>query len=140
MATPLDYEQVIKATYDPINEALQVNVVAGGGGGGSSDNTVVDLFDTPIRDATTINGSGGALLQVVASLASAVKKIQCLDTSGEFIGVYTGPAASEVLAFVMGPGSDQTVEMEIASGTRVSLRSMSASAPTTGSLSFNFMG
>lgn len=101
---------------------------------------VVDLCDTPLVDATTINGSAGAFTQVVASLAADVKKIQIADTSGSFIGVYTGPASSEALKFIFGPGSDSTIDVNIPSGTRISLRSMEASAPTSGSIVLNFIG
>jgi hypothetical protein len=104
---------------------------------------VVDLFDTPLLDTSSSNipGSGGGFLQVVASLAAAVKKIQILDTTGAFVGVYTGAASSEVLKFVFGPGSDQTVEVSIASSTRISLRRLdSATAVSSGFVSMNFMG
>lgn len=101
---------------------------------------VVDLFDTPFEDATNINGSAGAFYEVVASLASDVEAIQIMDTSGQFIGVYTGPAASEVLKFVYAPGSDQTVQVSIASGTRISLRSMESTGPSAGNVAFNFLG
>jgi len=101
---------------------------------------VIDFLDTPLVDATTINGSAGAFVEVIASTAAATEKVQVMDTSGAFMGVYTGPAASEVLAFIYGPGSDNTVEVAIAAATRISLRSLEAAAPTAGDISMNFMG
>jgi hypothetical protein len=101
---------------------------------------VVDLLDTPFLDGTTINGSAGAFVQVVASTAAATQSIQVIDTTGAFIGVYTGPAASEVLKFVFGPGSDQTIQVAIPIATRISLRSMEVAAPTAGNISLNFLG
>jgi hypothetical protein len=77
---------------------------------------------------------------VVASLASDVEKIQVFDTTGSFIGIYTGAVASEVLAAVFGPGSNETVEVSIASGTRVSLRALENIAIPLGNVSMNFMG
>lgn len=101
---------------------------------------IVDQLDTPLTDATGINGSAGAFVEVVSSTAADVKKIQVMDTSGVFMGIYTGAAASEVLKFIYAPGSDQTIEVNIPSGTRISLRSMESAAPTGGDIAFNFLG
>lgn len=105
---------------------------------------VVDFIDTnPVLDAsvTTINGSAGAFVTIVASLAAAVKKLQILDTTGAFIGIYTGPASSEVLKVIIGPGSDQTIEASIPAGTRVSVRRLdSTTSITSGNLAINFLG
>lgn len=102
---------------------------------------VVDLLDTPLLDASSTNipASGGSFLEVVASTAAAVKKLQILDTTGGYIGLYTGASSSEVLKLIIGPGSDQTIDVTIASGVRISLRSMS-SAITVGNLAINFIG
>lgn len=105
--------------------------------------SVVDLLDAGILDtsSTNIAGSASNPTQVVATLAAAVKKIQLLDTTGAFIGVYTGAALSEVLQFVMGPGSDQTIEHSIPAGTRISVKCLdSTSAVTSGILAINFLG
>lgn len=107
--------------------------------------SVVDQIDTtpgPVLDASvdTIEDNAGAFLEVVASLASDVKKIRIADTTGEFIGVYTGAASSEVLAFIINPGQDDAIEHSIASGTRISLRSMGTTDITTGLLVMQFQG
>jgi hypothetical protein len=105
--------------------------------------TVVDLIDTPVLDLSSTNmpGSGGLPTTLVASLANAVKKLQILDTSGAFWGVYSGTAGAEVLKLVVGPGSDQTIEQEFAAGERISFgRLDSASALATGMVSINFIG
>ena len=105
---------------------------------------IVDFIDTtPVLDAsvTTINGSAGAFVTLVASTAAAVKKIQVLDTTGAFLGLYTGAAASEVLKVIVGPGSDQTIECAIAAGVRVSVRRLdSTTSITSGNLAINFIG
>lgn len=101
---------------------------------------VIDFADTPLIDASSINGSAGAFVQVVASTAAATKAIQVADTGGVFMGIYTGPAASEVLAAQFGPGSNETVEVAIASGTRISLRSLETSGPSGGNIILNFLG
>jgi len=105
--------------------------------------SVVDLLDAGILDtsSTNIAGSASNPTQVVATLAAAVKKIQLLDTTGAFIGVYTGAALSEVLQLVMGPGSDQTIEHSISAGTRISLKRLdSTSAVSSGIVAINFIG
>jgi hypothetical protein len=105
--------------------------------------SVIDLLDAGILDtsSTNIAGSASNPTQVVATLAAAVKKIQLLDTTGAFIGVYTGAAASEVLQFVMGPGSDQTIEHSISAGTRISLKRLdSTTAVSSGIVAINFIG
>lgn len=111
--------------------------------------SVVDLIDD-LGDGAgivfaandNIDDSAGTFLTLVASTAAAVQAIQVIDTTGGYIGLYTGPGASEVLVAVLGPGSDQTLELSIASSTRVSVRRMdSATVPlTAGFLSINFLG
>lgn len=104
--------------------------------------SVVDLLDTPLLDASSTNipGSASNSLQVVASLAAQVRKVQVLDTTGGFYGVYSGAVSSPTLLFVVGPGSDQTIEMNISAGTLISLRSLTASAITSGNVAINFIG
>jgi hypothetical protein len=105
---------------------------------------IVDFIDTtPVLDAsvTTINGSAGAFVTLVASTAADVKRIQVLDTTGAFLGLYTGAAASEVLKIIIGPGSDLTTDCVIPSGTRVSVRRLDSSTNVTaGNLAINFLG
>jgi len=134
--TDLDHQQVIKTVYDGISDSLKVNVVAGAGAALDT----VDLMDTPVLDGTLVPASSSSPLQVVASLAEQVRKIQCLDTTGYFIGVYEGPPALEVLKFIIGPGSDQIIEVNIPQGTRISVRNMENVVPTSGSLVLNFLG
>lgn len=105
--------------------------------------SVVDLLDANILDtsSTNIPGSASAPVEVVASLAAAVKSLQLLDTTGAFIGLYVGGSGSEVLKLIIGPGSDQTIEHAIASGERISLKRLdSATAISSGIVAINFLG
>jgi len=131
---------VTQATHDNFNANANIQV-------GDADNsatnpvftdrlTVVDVLDTPLLDATTINGSGGALVDVVASLASATKKVQLFSTAGRFIGLYD----DTVLVAQFGPGSDDTVEVSIAASSVIALRSLETAAPAGGSIVVNFLG
>lgn len=105
---------------------------------------VVDFIDTNNlidTSSTNIAGSASSPTQIVASLAADVKKVQFLDTTGAFIGLYTGAAASEVLQAVFGPGSDVTTEVQLTSGQRVSLKRLdSTTAISTGIVAINFIG
>lgn len=105
--------------------------------------SVIDLIDGDLLDTSSVNipGSGGSPVEVVASLAANVKMLQLLDTTGAFLGLYTGASGSEVLRLVIGPGSDQTIEHSITAGTRISLKRLdSASAVTSGIVAINFLG
>jgi cellobiose-specific phosphotransferase system component IIC len=105
--------------------------------------SVIDLLDAGILDtsSTNIAGSASSPTQVVASTAAATKKMQILDTTGAFIGLYTGPLASEVLQLVIGPGSDQTIEHAIPASTRISLKRLdSTTAISSGIVAINFIG
>jgi hypothetical protein len=102
----------------------------------------VDFMDTPllICSSTNIPASAANSLQVVSSLAAAVKKVQLLDTTGEWIGLYTGAVATPTLVALFGPGSTRTVDIEIAAGTKISLRNMKNAAIIVGEVVINFFG
>ena len=105
--------------------------------------TVVDLLDAGILDtsSTNIPGSASSPVQVIASTAAAIKALQLLDTTGAFVGVYVGAVSSEVLQFVMGPGSDQTIQHSISAGSRVSLKRLdSTTAVSSGIVAINCLG
>lgn len=109
----------------------------------SAGMTVVDFIDTtPVLDtsSTNIAASSANPTQVVATLASNVKKLKFDWASGEFVGVYTGAALSEVLVAVIGPGSDSTVDVTISSGARISLRNMANATISSGKLCIQFIG
>jgi len=104
---------------------------------------VVDFIDTtPVLDAsvTNIPASASNPLEIVASLAASVKAIKVNDTIGEYIGVYTGAALSEVLQCVVGPGEDGIIPVVMNSAERVSLRNMANAALSTGKISIQFLG
>jgi len=118
-------------------EAKQDTIIA------ELDLDVVDTLDTnPVLDAssTTIPASASLPLEVVASLADAAQAIRFGDTTGFYIGVFTGAAASEVLKTVINPGSDSTVKVNIPASTRISIRHMQNSTITNGELLIEFLG
>jgi hypothetical protein len=107
--------------------------------------SVVDFVDNavgPVLDAATnnIQDNAGAFVVLVASLAADAKKIRVADTTGQFLGVYVGAAASEVLAFIINPGQSNEIEHAIPSGSRVTVRAMGASVVSEGQLCLQFLG
>lgn len=108
----------------------------------ASNLDVVDFLDTPVMDTSSVNipASASSPTQVVASLAAAVKKIKINDTTGAFIGIYTGAALSETLQCIVGPGEDGTIEVQMASSDRVSVRNMANATISVGSLCVQFIG
>ena len=90
---------------------------------------------------TNIPGSGSPPLQVVANIGlSAPYLLQFADTTGEWVGVYTGPAGSEILRTIIGNGLSSIVPLVISANSRVSLRNMGASPITNGEISIVFLG
>lgn len=104
----------------------------------------IAFMDAPIvlrASVTPIPGSGGIPLQVSANIGmKAAHAIDYIDTTGDFIGVYTGPIGQEVLRCIIGGGQVTRAYVVIAAGNRVSLRSVTATAVTNGELSCVFMG
>ncbi len=102
--------------------------------------TIKNQMDTPVLDtsSTTINGSAGAFVQVVASLGNACTRIRCADTTGQRVGVYTGGSGSEALAFIINAGLDDYIDFAIAASTRVSLRNMASTSITVGTVVMQF--
>ncbi len=100
---------------------------------------IVDFLDTPLLDAasTTIEGSGGAFLTVVASLAADVKALRIADTTGAFIGVYN---TANTLIAIINAGIDGEIPCVIAAGQTIKLRSLGASNITLGNLVIQFLG
>lgn len=110
---------------------------------GAVDLNLLDVFATTYTDASSTNIPGNATnpVQLIASTSTAIQKIQVADTTGAFLEIMTGAAASEVRKVLIGPGSDSTVEVAIPASTRISVRRVdSATALSVGSLAVNYLG
>lgn len=141
----LDAPQIAKRTFDATNDSVRTRITGSDGPisvtlSGATNLDVVDELDTPLTPANSINGSAGAFVQVVASLAANVSEVHLMDTGGKFLGLYTGAPASEVLKMVINPGSDSVVQVTLPIATRISLRSMETTGPSSGFISINFIG
>lgn len=103
----------------------------------------VAFFDPPVVldcSSTNIPGSGSATLQVIADLgANAATKLLFIDTTGNYIGVYIGTVGNEILRCIIGGGLDSDALSLFPKHCRVSVRSMTASAITSGQLTCTFL-
>lgn len=92
-------------------------------------------------NVTSIPGSGDAPLEVIAvSGVKAARAIDYIDSTGEWIGVYTGEVGNEALRCIIGGGATTRQDVVIAANSRVSLRSMGADPIENGTLTMTLMG
>jgi hypothetical protein len=98
---------------------------------------VFDQLDANVLDTsvTNLNGSAGALVEVVASLANSASFCKVWDSTGKFIGVYEGAT----FRFMIVPGMDQTIRCPLASGSAIKLRSMETTGVTAGKIVVQFL-
>jgi len=90
---------------------------------------------------TPIPGAGNPTLQVIANVGfKAAHAIDYIDSTGDFVGVYTGAVGSEVLVTIIGGGQTSRAFVVIPALVRVSVRSMTAAPITNGYLNCVFMG
>ena len=88
---------------------------------------------------TSIPGSGSPPLQVVASLIFPAAKLEINDGLGAYCGLYVGGVGVEELYLIIAGGDRYEKDVEIPHGARISLRSMSTSAISTGTLCLTFL-
>lgn len=114
--------------------------------------TSVQLIDNVITAANTIKGRAkvnlirnaygstpvttGAYVQLVASTAAEINELDVFDSSGETLVFAVGAAASEVDQFYICPGGNGKISLNIPSGSRLSVKAVSANA-TVGELLIN---
>jgi hypothetical protein len=83
--------------------------------------------DSVRNDYSSTNVTTGAWVQLIASTAAAINGITIFDSCGQTLELGTGAAASESRVMIIPPGGiDGFVPLAIASGTRVSVRAVSA--------------
>lgn len=111
-----------------------------------ADESVQNIYHsttaTTYTDASSSNIPGNASLplQLIASTVSEYFELHVFDTTGAFLEIMTGAAAAESRVALVGPGNDQVIKVNIASGTRISVRRVDdAAALTVGSLAINYM-
>jgi hypothetical protein len=90
---------------------------------------------------TPISGSAGSPIQIVADTGAQMSyALQYTDSTGDWIGIYTGKAGHEVLRTIVGGGVTTIIPLVIAAHNRVSVRSMTTSSITNGKITIVFLG
>jgi hypothetical protein len=96
-----------------------------------------DPFTLIRNDYSSVNVTTSAYTQLVSSTGSSVSRMDIFDSSGQTLVLATGAAASEVDKFYIFPGGNGQVPISIPSGTRISIKAISANA-TVGEIDINF--
>lgn len=92
-------------------------------------------------NVTPIPGVASLPIQVVANSGfKAAYGVTWLDTTGDYIGLYTGAVGVEVLRCIIGGGVVTDTPVVIAAHSRISLRSMTSSSITNGDIAITFLG
>jgi hypothetical protein len=79
----------------------------------------------------------GAYTQLIASTSALINEFEIFDSSGQTLVLAVGPAASEVDQIYVFPGGNGRVPLSIASGSRISIKAVSATA-NVGEITINF--
>lgn len=98
-----------------------------------------DVTEFIRNDYTSTNVTTAAYVELIASTSADITKMQIFDSSGQTLVIATGAAASEVDKFYVFPGGNGDIEVSIPSGTRVSIKAVSATADA-GEISINLIG
>ena len=119
-------------------ETKQDDIIAALGGGLSD----IDFMDNGKLDAsvTTIPKSSSNPVEIIASLAANCTIIEVTQDVGEYIGLYTGAAASEVLHTNLWIGGDQISNVNLPLGSRISIGAIEDTDIVLGSITINFKG
>lgn len=91
------------------------------------------------NDYTVTNVSTGAYVQLIASTSSLINELEIFDSSGQTLVLAIGAVASEVDYFYIFPGGNGRIPAAIPSGSRVSIKAVSALA-NAGEISINLYG
>ena len=75
-----------------------------------------------------INVTTSAWSQVIASTSANINLLCITDQSGQVMELGTGAAASETRVFLIAPGFSGCIPLRIASGTRISIKAVTATA------------
>jgi hypothetical protein len=95
--------------------------------------------DFAINNNSSTNITTSAYVELVASTSGTARGIEVSDTGGRWYYLATGAAASEVDLIIIPPGGAQILPVQIASGTRISIKAIDGNA-TTGYVGVNIYG
>jgi hypothetical protein len=154
----LDPGQVLKKSFRDSSESLQVHIT-----GNDAANSTVEIG---YAGNSAIVGADGSLLvrpklfrsallplrlnhagatitssysELIASTSTQIDMLEIFDSSGETLSLAIGVIGSEVPILNIFPGGNGQIAIQIAQGTRLSVRTLTAN-PTSGELLLNFYG
>lgn len=80
------------------------------------------------NDYTSVSVTTGAYVQLTASTASVVNRLEVFDSSGEALILAVGAATSEVDQFYIFPGGNGIVDLAIPASSRISIKAKTNTA------------
>lgn len=86
---------------------------------------------------SSTNVTTSAYVQLVAALPKEASAIEIFDSSGQTLEIGVGAAGSEVIYMIVFPGGNGRIPLNFLSGSRVAIKSLSATA-NTGEIDINF--
>lgn len=89
------------------------------------------------NDYTATSVTTAAYTQLIASTAAAYSAIEIFDSSGQTLKLAIGGSGAEVDQFIIFPGGNGRIPFTVASGSRISIRALSATA-NSGEIDINF--
>jgi hypothetical protein len=89
------------------------------------------------NDYSSVNVTTSAYTQLISSTSAAYSALEVFDSSGQTLKLAIGGAGSEVDQFIIFPGGNGRIPFTIASGSRISIRALSATA-NSGEIDINF--
>jgi len=88
-------------------------------------------------DYSVTNVTTGAYEQIIASVPATANKMEIFDSSGQTLKIAFGAAAAEVDQFLVFPGGNGPIDINVPAATRISIQAVSALADA-GEISINF--
>lgn len=86
------------------------------------------VSETIYNDYTVTNVTTGAWVEILAATADDVTEIEIFDSSGSLLELGVGAVGSEARKVLVIPGGNGRIPIDIASGTRLSLRAVDVGA------------
>lgn len=101
---------------------------------------VASYGNTPLQfvrnDYSSVNVTTSAYTQLIASTSGITNVLEIFDSSGQTLKIAFGAAASEVDKFIVVPGGNGRMTVNIPAGTRISIKALSGNA-TSGEIDLN---
>lgn len=118
--------------------ASSTNPVPVSQGVGSAAVQLVSSTQRPYYQDFSTSNLTTSYTQIIASTGSIINRFCATNNSDTPVWIATGAAASEVVQYIVMPGENaMNVPLQIASGTRIAIRSGTSSSITSGVFSLN---